>query len=63
MVEWDPRFHRKVIEKMRFVNICEFKRDIQIQIDKPTHRETHMKSKTRHVDGEDENPQFEALPI
>ena len=44
---------------MRFVKNREFKKDIQIQIDKPKSRGTHMKSKTRHVDGEGENPQFE----
>ena len=44
--------------KMRFANNREFNKDTQIQMDKPTHRETHMKSHTRHVDGEGENPQF-----
>ena len=33
----------------------EFKKDIKFQIDKPTQRETHMKSKTRHGDGDGEN--------
>ena len=46
----NPRFHLKFIETMRFMKKREFKKDIQIQIRKPKYHETHMKSKTRHID-------------
>ena len=49
----------ELVEQMRYVTNRQFKKDIQMQIGKPKWRETHMKSKTRHVDGEGENPQVE----
>ena len=61
MVEVGTRvFMGGFMEKMRFENNRRFKKDIQIQIDKPKYRETPTQSKTRHVDGGGRKPQFEA---
>ena len=63
MVEWEPTISLKLIQNMRFVKTREFKKDIQISIDKPKYKETHMKSKTRHVDGSNGNTQFETFRL
>ena len=50
--------YRDLLEeiKIRFEKNRRFKKDIQIQVGKPKHRETPMKSKTGHVDGGGGNP-------
>ena len=52
-------FSKTFVEQHRFQKYREFKKDMQIQDNKPKLRETHMTSKARHVDSESENPQFE----
>ena len=49
-------FTAKSKTSSRFEKHLTFKKDIQIQIGKPTQRETLMKSKTRHFDGGGRNP-------
>ena len=57
MVEVVTRvFMGELMANMRFKKKHRFTKDIQIQIDKPTYRETPVKSKTRHVDGGGSNP-------
>ena len=48
---------------MTFEKHRRLKKDTQIQIYKPTQRETPMKSKTQHIDGGGSSLLFEAFRI